>query len=46
MLSVHLGTLLDPHLGLSKERKVHEATSATQGHGIAINGADPLFATN
>ena len=46
LLGVQLGTSLDPHLRFAKERKVHEATSAYQGHGIAINGADPLFATN
>ena len=26
--------------------QVHEATTANQWHGIAINGVDPLFATN
>ena len=26
--------------------QIHEATSAIQWHGIAINGVDPLFATN
>ena len=32
--------------GLTKDREIHEATSASQWHSIAINGADPLFATN
>ena len=30
----------------TKDGKVHEATSASQWHGIAINSADPLFSTN
>ena len=32
--------------GFTKDREVHEAPSASQWHGIAINGADPLFSTN
>ena len=28
------------------DRVVHEATSASQWHSIAINGADPLFSAN
>ena len=32
--------------GSSKDREIHEATSASQWHSIAINGADPLFSTN
>ena len=32
--------------GLTKDREILEATSTSQWHGIAINGADPLFSTN
>ena len=32
--------------GLTKDRERHEATSASQWHTIAINGADPFVATN
>ena len=45
---VQLGT--SPNLyhinGFTKDREVHEATSASQWHRITIYGADPLFATN
>ena len=46
LLGAWLGTCLDPHLRGCQGEKVHEATSANQGHGIAINGADPLLNTN
>ena len=32
--------------GFTKDREIHEAISASKWHGIAISGADPLFATN
>ena len=32
--------------GLTKDREIHVATSASQWHSISINGADPLFAAN
>ena len=32
--------------GFTKEREIHESTTTSQWHGIAISGADPLFATN
>ena len=28
--------------GFTKDREVHESTSASQWHSIAINGADPF----
>ena len=31
---------------VNKDREVHEATSTSQWHGIAINSADPVFSTN
>ena len=32
--------------GFTEDGKVHEATSASQWHGIAINGADPLLVSH
>ena len=32
--------------GFNKAREVHEATTVSQWHGIAINVADPLYITN
>ena len=32
--------------GFTKDREIHECTSTSQWHSIAINGADPLFSTN
>ena len=46
LFGVQLGTLSKSSSVGLPNRKLHEATSANQWHGIAINGADPLFSTN
>ena len=46
LYSVQLGTSPNLYQWFTKDREVHETTSASQWHGIAINGADPLFSTN
>ena len=32
--------------GFAKDLEIHKPTSASQSHSIAINGTEPLFATN
>ena len=32
--------------GFTNDREIHESTSTSQLHSIAINGADPLLSTN
>ena len=47
LLGVQLGTSLNPDQWVYQgEREIHESTSTSQWHGIAISGADPLFSTN